>query len=307
MNHANIPHLAKPVARLVMGVDNQTELEPAGVVFDDFIARGGNCFDTAFIYGSGVCETVFGQWLMDRKLRESVVIIGKGAHTPYCDPENITTQLMTSLERLQTDYLDIYMMHRDNLELPVSAFVDVLNVHLRAGRIKTFGGSNWSVVRVQEANEYAKAKGLQGFSVVSNNFSLARMIDPPWAGCISASDAESRAWLTENQITLLPWSSQARGFFVRGNQDFLEDEELVRCWYSPDNFQRLARAQELAREKGCDPIQIALAYVLWQPFLTIPLIGPRNTSETASSFKALELELTPLEVQWLNLEIETRI
>ncbi len=306
MNHATIPHLEKPVSRLIMGVDNQTELEPASVVFDDFVARGGNCFDTAFIYGAGVCETVFGQWLTARELRESVVIIGKGGHTPYCNPEDITKQLLTSLERLQTGYVDVYMMHRDNTELPVSAFVDVLNDHLRAGRIKTFGGSNWSVARVQEANDYAKSKGLQGFSVVSNNFSLARMIDPPWAGCISASDADSRAWLTESQITLLPWSSQARGFFVRGNPDFVEDEELVRCWYAPDNFQRLARAQELAREKACDPIQIALAYVLWQPFPTIPLIGPRNTSETASSFRALELQLTPLEVKWLNLEIDAR-
>ncbi len=306
MNHANIPHLEKPVSRLVMGVDNQTELEPAGVVFDDFVARGGNCFDTAFVYGAGVCETVFGRWLTARGLRESVVIIGKGGHTPYCNPDDISKQLLTSLERLQTDYVDIYMMHRDNLELPVSAFVDVLNVHARAGRIKTFGGSNWSVERVQEANDYAKSKGLQGFSVVSNNFSLARMVDPPWAGCISASDADSRAWLTQNQITLLPWSSQARGFFVRGNPDFLEDEELVRCWYSSDNFQRLERAKELAHENDCDPIQIALAYVLWQPFPTIPLIGPRNITETASSFKALELELTPLEVKWLNLELETR-
>jgi aryl-alcohol dehydrogenase-like predicted oxidoreductase len=306
MNHANIPHLEKPVARLVMGVDNQTELEPASVVFDDFVARGGNCFDTAFIYGGGKCEPVFGQWLKARGLRESVVIIGKGGHTPYCNPDDITKQLLTSLERLQTDHVDIYMMHRDNLELPVSAFVDVLNDHAKAGRIKTFGGSNWSVARVQEANDYAASKGLQGFSVVSNNFSLARMIDPPWAGCISASDADSRAWFTKNQLTLLPWSSQARGFFVRGNPDFQGDEELVRCWYAPDNFQRLARAQELAREKGCDPIQIALAYVLWQPFPTIPLIGPRNTSETASSFRALELELTPLEVKWLNLEIDTR-
>jgi aryl-alcohol dehydrogenase-like predicted oxidoreductase len=306
MNHANIPHLEKPVSRLIMGVDNQTELEPASVVFDDFVARGGNCFDTAFVYGAGKCETVFGQWL-EKQNRDRVVIIGKGGHTPYCNPEDITKQLLTSLERLQTDFVDIYMMHRDNNDLPVSAFVDVLNFHAKAGRIKTFGGSNWSVARVQEANDYAASKGLQGFSVVSNNFSLARMVDPPWAGCISASDADSRAWLTETQITLLPWSSQARGFFVRGNPDFLEDQELVRCWYAPDNFQRLSRAQELAREKGCDPIQIALAYVLWQPFPTIPLIGPRNTAETASSFKALELKLTPLEAKWLNLESESRI
>jgi aryl-alcohol dehydrogenase-like predicted oxidoreductase len=98
MNHANTPHLEKPVSRLVMGVDNQTELEPASVMFDDFIARGGNCFDTAFIYGGGKCEPVFGQWLKARELRDQVVIIGKGGHTPYCNPEDITTQLLTSLD-----------------------------------------------------------------------------------------------------------------------------------------------------------------------------------------------------------------
>ena len=306
MNHSKIQHLEKAVSRLVMGVDNQTELEPASMVFDDFMARGGNCFDTAFVYGAGVCETVFGQWMEAGGVRDQVVLIGKGAHTPYCTPEGLSQQLQTSLERLRTDFVDIYMMHRDNTDIPVSEFVDVLNDHARAGRIKVFGGSNWSVARVQEANDYAQSKGLQGFSVVSNNFSLARMVDPPWTGCISASDAESRAWLTKNQITLLPWSSQARGFFVRGDERFLEDDELVRCWYAPDNFVRLERAKELALEKHCNPIQIALSYVLHQEFPTIPLIGPRNTSETASSFKALEIELTPLEVKWLNLESSTR-
>ena len=93
---------------------------------------------------------------------------------------------------------------------------------------------------------------------------------------------------------------------MRGDEGFLEDEELVRCWYASDNFVRLERAKELALEKHCNPIQIALSYVLHQPFPTIPLIGPRNIAETASSFKALEIELTQLEVQWLNLESSTR-
>jgi aryl-alcohol dehydrogenase-like predicted oxidoreductase len=202
--------------------------------------------------------------------------------------------------------VDVYMLHRDNPEVPVGEFVDVLNEHARAGRIKTFGGSNWSLERVQAANEYAAAHKLQGFSVLSNNFSLARMIDPVWSGCLSVSDGDSRAWLTATQMTLLPWSSQARGFFVRAKPDFLEDAELVRCWYSPDNFERLERAQELATERGVTPIQIALAYVLHQPFPTIPLIGPRSTAETASSFAGLEVVLSPTQVQWLNLEVGER-
>jgi aryl-alcohol dehydrogenase-like predicted oxidoreductase len=181
--------------------------------------------------------------------------------------------------------------------------VDVLNEHLQAGRIKAYGGSNWSIERVQEANDYAKAKGVTGFVAVSNNFSLARMVDPVWGGCIAASDPASRAWFEKTQLALMPWSSQARGFFLPHiSREFKGDEEVVRCWFSDDNFQRRDRAVELAEKRGVEPINIALAYVLHQPFPTFPLIGPRTLGETASSLKALGVELSPAEVKWLNLE-----
>ncbi|HYF49451.1 MAG TPA: aldo/keto reductase, partial [Planctomycetota bacterium] len=234
---------------------------------------------------------------------EQIVLLDKGAHTPFCTPKDLTRQFKESLERLQTDYVDIYMLHRDNLDVPVGEFVDVLNEHQRAGQMKVFGGSNWSIARVQAANEYAKKKGLQGFSVVSNNFSLARMVDPVWGGCISASDPESRAWFTKHQIALMPWSSQARGFFTeRANPNDKSDAEMVRCWYSDDNWKRRERVIELAKKKGVLPINIALAYVLCQPFPTFPLIGPRVLSETRTSLPALDIKLTPDEVKWLNLE-----
>ena len=156
---------------------------------------------------------------------------------------------------------------------------------------------------MRAANEYAAAKGLTGFSVVSNQFSLARMVTPVWAGCLSASDAESRAWLTKTQMALMPWSSQARGFFLDNvNPDDRSNEEMVRSWYSPDNFLRLERARELARKSNVLPINVALAYVLCQPFPTFPLIGPRTLTETRTSFQALEFELTAEEMRWLNLE-----
>jgi predicted dehydrogenase/aryl-alcohol dehydrogenase-like predicted oxidoreductase len=303
MLYGQIPNLSKKVSRLVMGCDNQRTMPHAAVMFDDFYERGGTCFDTAFIYGGGIMEKLLGQWIKNRGLRNEVSVIVKGAHTPHCNPEDITKQLKISLERLQTDVADIYMMHRDNLDLPVSAFIDVLNEHVKAGRIKAFGGSNWSLSRVAEANAYARSKGLQGFSVVSNNFSLARMVDAPWGGCIAASDPESRAWLTKEQLPLLSWSSQARGFFTdRAAPDKKEDKELVRCWYSEDNFQRKARVNEMAKKKGVEPISIALAYVLNQPFPTFALIGPRFLSETRTSMAGLSVKLTPDEVKWLNLE-----
>ena len=146
---ASIPGLAKPVSSLVMGVDNQTSFEVAARMFDDFLARGGNAFDTAHIYGGGVCESVFGEWLEDRKVRDQIVLIVKGAHTPHCNPEALSSQLLTSLERLRTDHADVYMMHRDNPEVPVGEFVDVLNAHRAAGRAAVFGASNWSLERVK--------------------------------------------------------------------------------------------------------------------------------------------------------------
>ncbi len=302
MKYGRVPGLDKDVSRLVMGCDNQRSMAHGATMWDDFFERGGNAFDTGYIYGGGSIEKLLGQWIKNHGIRDQVTVIVKGAHTPDCYPDRLTNQLKISLDRLQFDCADIYFMHRDNPEIPVADFIEELNANVKAGRIKAFGGSNWSVQRVQEANDYAASKGLQGFSGVSNNFSLARMVDPVWSGCIHASDTASRAWLTQNQLALLPWSSQARGFFVRGDRSFTADEELTRCWYADDNFARLERVQQMAKERGWSPINIALAYVLNQPFPTFPLIGPRTLEETKSSLGGLDIELTPAELKWLNLE-----
>jgi predicted dehydrogenase/aryl-alcohol dehydrogenase-like predicted oxidoreductase len=303
MPMGQVPHIDKKVSRLIMGCDNQRTMPHAAAMFDDFFERGGNCFDTAHIYGGGLMERLLGQWIINRNVRDQVVVIGKGAHTPNCNPVALVRQFEESLQRLQTGYVDLYLMHRDNPEIPAGEFVEVLNEQVRKGRMKAFGGSNWSMARVDEANAYAKSKGLQGFSAVSNNFSLARMVDAVWAGCIAASDVQSRAWFTQTQLPLLSWSSQARGFFTeRGNPADKSDAELVRCWHSVDNFRRRERAIELAKKKGCDPIHIALAYVLAQPFPTFALIGPRQLSETRSSMAGLGVTLSADECRWLNLE-----
>jgi aryl-alcohol dehydrogenase-like predicted oxidoreductase len=304
MKYGNVAHLSKKVSRLVMGCDNQTTYPHAAVMFDDFFSRGGNAFDTAFVYGGGTPEKLLGAWIKSRNVRDQVVVIAKGAHTPQCDPKNLVAQFNQSLDRLQLDHADIYMMHRDNLEIPVSEFIDCLNEQVELKKIRAFGGSNWSLQRVLEANDYAKRSGKQGFSIVSNNFSLARMIDPVWAGCISASDPQSRSTLARTQLPVFAWSSQARGFFLPGKAapDKKDDAELVRCWYSEDNFRRLDRVNEMAKKRNVLSINIALAYVLNQPFPTFALIGPRHLSETRTSVPALDIQLSQSELRWLNLE-----
>ena len=306
MRHGQVAGIDKPVARLVLGTMLEGATFPAPhafALFDEYYSVGGNCFDTAYVYAGGLGERLLGQWLKARNLRDQVVIIGKGAHTPYCDPDNLTRQLDETLDRLQTDHVDLYMMHRDNPDIPVGDFVDVLNANLQAGKLRAFGGSNWTLERIAAANRYAKRKGLTGFAALSNQFSLAEMVGPVWAGCVSVADAGSRKWLKKHQLPNFCWSSQARGFFSgQAHPDNQSDPELVRCWYSADNFRRLERVNELAQKRGVLPINIALAYVLAQPLPLFALIGPRTLQELNTTLPALKVELTPKELRWLNLE-----
>ena len=302
MPFGTIDGLDKPVSRLIMGCDNQPNLAHASAIFDHFFTSGGNTFDTAWLYGQGYYEKLLGQWMTNRGIRDELVLIVKGAHTPHCDPDSITRQLTESLERQQHDRADIYMMHRDNPDIPVGEFIDVLNEHVDAGRITVFGGSNWSAERVDAAQAYARANGKRGFSVLSNHFGLAEAYDVPWAGCIQMTDVASKAWLVERRLPLLPWSSQARGFFARGATDDRSDSELVRCYYSDANFERKRRAEQLGAELAVPATAIALAFVLAQPFPTFPLFGPRTIAESRSSMAGLSVQLDATQVAWLDLQ-----
>jgi predicted dehydrogenase/aryl-alcohol dehydrogenase-like predicted oxidoreductase len=301
---AAFPGLDKPVSKLVMGIDNQKDLPWLAVMLDDFVERGGTTIDTAWVYGGGRHDSLIGQYLKARPgIRDRLVINAKGAHTPFCQPDNIRAQLKQTLSRMDTDYADIYMMHRDNLEVPVEDFVDALNGIRDEGLCTLFGVSNWTLARVKEFNTVAEKKGVQTIQVVSNNFSLARMVDPVWGGCEAASEPEFRQWLTETGTPLLPWSSQARGFFTdRAGRDKTDDAELVRCWYADDNFERRERAIALAQAKGVSPLNVALAYVLAQPFPVHALVGPRFLWETRTLMPGAHLPLDATTCAWLNLE-----
>ncbi len=302
MRYGEIAGVGKKISRLVMGVDNQPDLAQASAIFDHFFSRGGNTFDTGYIYGGGVLEGRVGRWIRNRGIREEVVMITKGAHTPHCDPESLTRQLLESLERQGTDYADLYLMHRDNPAVPVGEFVDVLDEHYRAGRVKVYGASNWTPARFDEANAYAAANGRQPFSVLSDHFGLAQAYDVPWDGCVHVTDPASKAWLEERRVPLFPWSSQARGFFTgRARPEDRSDAELVRCYYSDDNFERLGRAAKLGAERGVDATAIALAFVLNQTFPTFALFGPRTIAEARSSMAGLDVELNQDELRWLDL------
>lgn len=302
MQMRTIRGVAKPVSALIMGCDNQTSMPHAAVQFDDFVMQGGNCFDTAHLYGDGIMEKLLGRWMQDRGIRDDLVLICKGAHTPDCRPDAVRPQLEESLERLRTDRADIYFLHRDDPQVPIGEWVDLLNELKDEGRISVFGGSNWTKERMAEANAYAAANNKQGFGVLSNNFSLARMNNPIWPGVMACSDDDYRAWLEETNTALFSWSSQARGFFTeRAGPDIKTDADLVYAFYSDDNFERRRRAHELAEKKGVEPITIALAYVLAQKMPTCALVGPRTLSELRTSLAVFSIDLSGDEVAWLDL------
>ncbi|PST22985.1 oxidoreductase [Rhizobium sp. JAB6] len=298
----SIPGISKPASLVTLGFEFFPNFAAASLTLDAFYEAGGNTFDTAYVYGGGKTESIFGDWHTSRNVsREEIVLIGKGAHSPLCYPDMIAKQLDQSLIRLKTDYVDIYFMHRDNTDVPVGEFVDAMDAEVKAGRIRgIFGGSNWTRARFDEAIAYAEKNGKTAPAALSNNFSLAEMLDPIWAGCVAASDDDWKAWLNAKQIPNFAWSSQGRGFFTdRAGRDKRDDEELVRVWYSDRNFGRRDRAIELAQKLGRNPIHIALAYVVAQPFPVIPLIGPRTVAELEDSLSALDIKLTPEQVKWL--------
>jgi aryl-alcohol dehydrogenase-like predicted oxidoreductase len=255
--------------------------------------------------------------------RDQVVVLSKGAHhnadRKRVTPFDITSDLHDSLARLKSDYIDIYLLHRDDPDAPVGPIVECLNEHLEAGRIRAMGGSNWRHERIQEANEYAGAHGLVPFAASSPNFGLAEQVQDPWGpGCVSLSgpeEAEARKWYEENQKPIFAYSSLGRGFFsgriTRENFQAQREEGVIdgaclRAYCHEQNFLRLDRVQILAEEKGMTVPQIATAYIMNQPLNVFALVGAANGHEFKANVEACELKLSAAEVAWLDLRSDSR-
>ncbi|MFS0788915.1 aldo/keto reductase [Shouchella sp. 1P09AA] len=302
-----IEGLAKPVSSLVMGSDYFTPVhqEVATEMIENYLKIGGNTIDTAFIYSGGLSEEAIGNWL-DAGNRERVNIWTKGGHPNESghtiNKSDLQEQLNTSLDRLKTEHVELYALHRDDPTVPVGRILEWLNQFVEDGYISTFGGSNWGTSRLEEANEYAAKHGLRGFSFSSPNLSLAKAKEAYWPGCISL-DVDAINWHQRTEIPVLSWSSQARGFFTgRFDRQDRSNEDLVRVFYNDQNWERFDRATALARQKNVTTIEIALAYVLNQAFPTAAIIGPQNNEEMLSCAKGASVSLTPDEVNWLNLD-----
>lgn len=320
MQYGEVSGIDVPVSRLVQGtmMVGEENAEEGFRLYDAVFAMGCTAFDTAHVYGGGACQRALGAWINDRGIRDRVVVIDKGAH-PNADRRRVTdfdvaSDLHDCLARLKTDYIDLFLLHRDDPDVPVGPIVEALNEHLRAGRIRAFGGSNWTHERLEEANEYAAAHGLEPFVASSPHFSLADQLEAPWEGCVSISGpsrAAARAWYEANQMPVFSWSSLSRGFLSgRYTQRDFEswpeeaDESVVRCYYCEDNLRRLERARGLAKQKGLTVPQVALAYLFAQPVNAFALVGSETADEFRANAEAMSVELTEEELGWLDLVID---
>ena len=320
MEYSEIKYIEKPVSRIFFGtcIPLMTKGGDACDLLDHAFSLGITAFDTARCYGKA--ENSLGAWLKKRNNRNKVVIQTKGGINGFLWRSRIKEScirydLKKSLEALGTDHTDIYLLHRDNTKVPVGDIVELLNSFVSDGRVRAFGGSNWSYRRIEQANEYAYAHGLQPFTVSSPNYGLAVMHKDPWGGgLVSVTGDNKRAereWYAKNQMPLTAWSCVGNGLFsgrfvssdMRGAKRGMNLLAKKGFLYA-DNLERLRRAEILAERKGVTPLQIAVSYIKAGDMNVYPIIGTGSKAHLSENVAALSITLTAAEAAWLDLRGE---
>ena len=318
MKYAEIPYVNKKVSRILFGTAMPPFIEggDGNDLLDAIFAAGINTFDTARVYMKS--ERSLGKWIRERNLRDQVVILSKCAHPSMLgkkrvNEKEIRKDFLKSSQELGTDYIDIYLLHRDDPAVAAGGIVEVLNAMYAEGKIGAFGGSNWTHERIEEANEYAYQHNLIPFTVSSPNFSLAEQVTDPWGGgCISVSgpgQQAARAWYEENQMPVIAYSSLGRGLFsgrVKSSEPEkageVMDDVAIKGYASPDNFERLRRCEQLAEEKNCSVPQIAMAWVFSQKMNTFAVVSTKSPGRMKQNIDALCMTLTEKECRYLDLQ-----
>jgi 1-deoxyxylulose-5-phosphate synthase len=279
--------LGRDVSRIVLGTMLLTDSDTA--VLDEYVRLGGNAIDTARVYGDGAAERALGAWLEQRPgVRERLVIVSKGAHpsgeVKRVTPEEIERDLRVSVDLLGGP-IDLYLLHRDDPSVPVGTIVESLTGLREAGLLRAYGTSNWTTARIDEANAWAAANGLEGFCVSSQHLSLAAQNEEQWPDTRSANDPELFAWHERTQTPLLAWSPQARGYFFGR-----DGSEVLRVYDNAANRERRRRASLVGERLGRTTAQVALAWVLHQPFPVFACVGARSADQVREAFGALEVD-----------------
>jgi aryl-alcohol dehydrogenase-like predicted oxidoreductase len=315
MLYLDIPNTDLKVSALCLGAGPFGTDVPRDVAFammDRFYEAGGNMLDTARVYavwlpnGANVSERTLGEWINHNGLRDQVYISTKGAHPDLStmhisrmSPQDISHDISQSLHYLQTDRIDLYWLHRDAIEVPVSEIIDALNTHVRAGQIRYLGCSNWTAARIREANDYAQKHNLAGFVGNQPLWSLAKP-NPEAINdktLVLMGDADI-AFHRETGFMAMPYTSQAKGYFTKLAEGGLKDN-VKRQYDSATNQERYRRATELAKRYDVSITTISLSYLMSQPFPTVPIVGPKTMAQLEDCLADVYLRLTLDEVAYL--------
>lgn len=273
---------------------------------DAYAALGGNFIDTARVYGdfaAGVCgisERAIGNWMAARHNRDSLVIGTKGGHpllssmdVGRLDRESLRSDIAESLSDLMTDHVDIYWLHRDDVSRPVGDILETLNGFISSGLTRAIGVSNWSPARIRAANDYAAKNGLVGFTANQPQFSLARqeLVEDP---TLCQMDTEMYDFHLETGLACIPFSSQAKGFFIKLSEsgaDALPDK-AKRRFLTPDNLAVYDRLLALSHETGYSVGALSLAYLTCQPFDVYPIVGVSRLAQVEALREAGDAVIT---------------
>jgi 1-deoxyxylulose-5-phosphate synthase len=257
---------------------------------------GINFFDTADAYSLGVSEKIVGQALKDFVKRDQVIIatkvcypMGDGPNDRGLSRKHILDSIDASLQRLQTDYVDLYQIHRWDYETPIEETLEALHDIVKTGKARYVGASSMYAWQFAKALYLADKHGWTRFVSMQNHYNLV----------YREEEREMLPLCRAEGIGVIPWSPLARGFLSGNRQrQSLGDTPRAKTdhvaqthYYDESDFQVVDQVIGLAKARGVSPAQIALAWLLHQPGVTAPIIGATKIEYIEEAIAAVELKL----------------
>ena len=268
--------------------------------FRQALDLGVNFFDTANAYSSGASEEVLGRFLKAHTRREAVVVATKVFVVMRDEPNGkglsrkaILYELDQSLRRLQTDYVDLYQIHRWDYETPIEETLEALHDAVKAGKVRYIGASSMFAWQFTKALYLADLHGWTRFVSMQNHYNLLHREE----------EREMLPLCQAEGIGVIPWSPLARGRLARPWQaektKRSETDQFSKILYSKTeeaDRKVVDRVGQIAEARGVSQAQIALAWMLGKPVITAPIVGATKPNHLKDAVAALSLHLTPEEV-----------
>jgi aryl-alcohol dehydrogenase-like predicted oxidoreductase len=253
-------------------------------VLDEHRALGGNFIDTADVYSEwapgnkgGESESVIGAWMKDRGARSETVIatkVAKLSTRPGLSAANIIAACEDSLRRLQTDYIDLYYAHEEDLNTPLEETLGAFDSLYKAGKILNIGASQHSAARLRESLAVSKANGFIQYSVLQNQYNLMERAE---------FEAESTAVLTETGLTVLPFFSLAMGFLSGKYQPGAQVDSVraggVAQYQNERGWAVVEALGQIAAEHNTTHSAVALSWLRAQEVVTAPIASARTVEQ----------------------------